>query len=115
MQLALNSLEVAAQLPKAFMPGGAAGDLVRAVPGFIVTAMIKGLASGQFSRLLQSRVLEALCLIVRALAAAGDSLNCLPSPSKVCHDYFPCVVVRSAALSLCSLHLESLGFCWKSV
>ncbi|BDA41437.1 probable chromatin assembly factor 1 subunit FSM at N-terminal half [Coccomyxa sp. Obi] len=82
-QLAQNSLEVAAQLPKAFGARAAAGEPACAVPSFIVTAMVKGLASGQFSRLLQSRVLEALCCIVRALAAAGDSVNCLPSPSKV--------------------------------
>ncbi len=96
-QLAQNSLEVAAQLPKAFGAGAAAGEPACAVPSFIVTAMVKGLASGQFSRLLQSRVLEALCCIVHALVAAGDSLNCLSTPRKVCHMYCTCTVLTNCS------------------
>lgn len=113
-QLAQNSLEVAAQLPKAFGAGAAAGEPGCAMPSFIVTAMVKGLASGQFSRLLQSRVLEALCCIVRALAAAGDSFDRLPTPSKVCHTCCPCIVLTSAALPVCCLQLESIDLSWTS-
>lgn len=60
-----------------------AGELVRSVPSFVVTAMVKGLASGQCSRLLQSCLLKALLHITRLLVRAGEAANRLPTPSKV--------------------------------
>ncbi|CAL8461841.1 g1372 [Coccomyxa elongata] len=114
-QLAQNSLEVAAQLPKAFAAGAAAGEQACAVPSFIVTAMVKGLASGQFSRLLQSRVLEALCCIVHALVAAGDSLNWLPTPSKVFRDERSAPVAASLEEILgCRSLLSALQTCMRA-
>lgn len=80
--LAQNSMQVAAQLARVFK-ADAAEDFVHAVPSSIVLAMIKGLASEKYSRLLQSCVLKALLQLVRLLVAAGDSANCLPTPSKV--------------------------------
>ncbi len=80
--IAANSLQVAEQLQRVFK-ASAAGELVRAVPSFVLTAMVKGLASGQCSRLLQSCLLKALAQLLRLLVAAGDTSNRVPTPTKV--------------------------------
>jgi hypothetical protein len=81
VELGQNSLEAAAKLQSLFAPARI-GDVIHAVPSFLVTALIKGLAGAKCSRLLQSSMLRALLQAVLQLRRSGDAISVILTPSK---------------------------------
>jgi hypothetical protein len=79
--LCKNSAEAVAQLTSLFSPSKLE-HTIHAVPSFIVTALIKGLAGDRCSPALQRCMLRALAYTVARLAVAGDAPPLMLTPSK---------------------------------